>query len=258
MRVLRYLAGLAFLTGVAFATPATAADKLGIVLLHGKGGTPGFWRGIEPALTAAGYLVESPELCWSRRRIYDRAYLDCLKDVDQASQRLRARGAQEIVVAGFSLGGNAALAYGARREGLKGVIAIAPAPPIEFLSHRPLIAKSLREARDMIAANRGDQPDDFADLNASGYFEVRTTPNIYVSFLAPDSPGVMPDNAAKLKVPLLIVSGVMDQTQRSIPYVFARTPARPENWHVTVSADHLGTLDAGRSVMLAWLKEIVR
>ena len=30
------------------------------------------------ALQGAGYLVEAPEMCWSRRRIYDRPFLDCL------------------------------------------------------------------------------------------------------------------------------------------------------------------------------------
>jgi esterase/lipase len=234
--------------------PAAAADRLGIVLMHGKEGLPARMPAFASALSAAGFLVERPEMCWSRRRIYDRPYLDCLTDADAAATKLKSEGATGIVIAGMGLGGQAALAYGARRDDLKGVIALGPAPPIEFLSRRPAIEKSVAEAKAMIAAGRGDEKAIFADALFDRFFEVETTANIYASFLSPDSPGLMPDNAARLKAPLLVVSGMFDPSQRSIPYVFARAPAHALNWHVTVPADQRGSIGAARDVVLAWLR----
>ena len=107
--------------------PALAQSRVGIVLMHGKQSTPERMQRLADALSGAGYLVERPEMCWSERRIYDRAYPDCLSDVDAAVARLRVAGVSGVVVAGQSLGGNAALAYGARRDGLLGVITPAAA-----------------------------------------------------------------------------------------------------------------------------------
>ena len=83
------------------ALPA-GAETLGIVLMHGKEGSSAD-RGIAHLageLESAGYLVERPTMCWSRSRIYDRAFLDCLADIDAAVVSLKARGAEAIVVAG--------------------------------------------------------------------------------------------------------------------------------------------------------------
>jgi hypothetical protein len=134
---------------------------------------------------------------------------------------------------------------------------MAPAPAMEFVGRRPDIAESLAKARQMIAGGQGEVRTTFNEINTGRTFEVTTTPGIYMTFLSPESPGVMPDNAARQKAPLLIVSGQFDSTQRSVGYVFARTPAHPLNWHVTVHANHRGTPSAGRDAILAWLKLVV-
>ena len=243
--------------GLALASTASAQSRIGIVLVHGKQGSEHNLQSLADALTAAGYAVERPEMCWSRRRIYDAPYLDCLRDIDGAAERLRAAGASSIVIAGQSLGGNAALAYGARRDGLLGVIAMAPAPAMEFISRRPDIGESVAKARQMVAQGLGELRAVFKDVNLGEAFEVATTANIYLTFLSPDSPGVMPDNAAKQKAPLLVVSGQFDLTQRSVGYVFARAPSHPLNWHVTLHTNHRGTPAAARETVLSWLKLLV-
>ena len=142
MRAVRtVLAALFVILGLS--QSASADDRLGIVLLHGKGGLPQQFTPMAASLASQGYLTEQPEMCWSRNRIYDRLYLDCLRDIDTAADRLKERGATAIVVLGMSLGGNAALAYGARHPGLKGVIALVPGHAPEFISRRPEIAASL-------------------------------------------------------------------------------------------------------------------
>lgn len=255
------IVSLCFALAASIAVPAAKAqtpEKMGVVLLHGKEGRPDQLADYAEELQKSGIDSERPEMCWSGRRIYDKAYLDCLADIDGAVAKLRERGAKSIVVLGMSLGGNAALAYGARREGVRGIIAIVPAPAPEFLSNAvPEINKSLREARDLAASGKGDVRTELSDRNTGRpHFLVTTTPNIYLSFFAPDSPGVMPDNAAKLKSPLLIVSAQFDPSQRSIPNVFARAPKHPMNRFVLFQTDHRGALKEGRSTIMQWLKEI--
>lgn len=237
---------------------AQAPEKMGVVLVHGKEGQPDQFADYAEELGKAGFDFERPEMCWSQSRIYDKAYLECVDEIDAAVAGLRERGAKSVVVLGMSLGGNAAIAYGARREGLKGVIAVVPAPAPEFLSNSvPEINKSLRDARELVASGKGDVRTEFSDRNTGKpHFLVTATPNIYLSFLAPDSPGVMPDNASKLKAPLLIVSAQFDSSQRSIPNVFARATKHPMNRLVVLQTDHRGALKEGRSSVMHWLKEL--
>jgi esterase/lipase len=236
------------------------AETVGIVLLHGKQGTPALFERLANGLESAGYPTERPELCWSRERIYDLAYLDCFRDVDAALAKLKSRGATAIVIAGQSLGGNGALGYGAHRPGLKGIVTFAPAHAPQFISQRPPIAESLEKAHAMIARGEGDTKAAFNDVNTgtNGFVEytVNVTPKVYLSFFAPDSPAVMPANAAKLTVPLLMISGRLDDTQRGSYAIFQAAPANPLNRFVSVEAGHMGTPAAGREAMMAWLKEL--
>jgi pimeloyl-ACP methyl ester carboxylesterase len=245
------------LLSVALALPSRAAEKLGIVLMHGKAGVPE--RGIDglaATLERAGYLVDRPEMCWSRRRIYDKSYLDCLAEIDASVARLRARGATAIVVAGHSLGGNAALAYGARHDGLKGVIGIAPAHFPERMIRNPAIAASLARAQAMIAAGKGDERDTFTDVNVGAPISVQATARNFASFFGADSAGIMPANAAKLTAPLLYLAGSSDPTQPGPDYAFAKAPPNPLNRYVTLSSGHFNAADAAADAVLAWLKDL--
>jgi hypothetical protein len=157
----------------------------------------------------------------------------------------------------MSLGGNAALGFGARRHGLAAIIALAPAHAPEFLGRRPEIAQSVAKAQAEVAAGRRDEKATFDDVDQGKSFTVSTTPAIYLSFFGPDSPAVMLENAAHLTAPLLMVSGNDDPTQRNAGNIFARVPSDPRNKHVTVEADHMGTPAASIAIVLAWLKALV-
>ena len=161
-----------------------------------------------------------------------------------------------FVVAGQSLGANAALAYGARHGGLKGVIVLAPSHLAELLPNRPVIASSIKRARELIAAGHGESRSDFSDVNDGRTSTVTTTPKIYLSFFGEASSAVMPVNAARLKAPLLLVVGNQDPSQRGPSYIFDKAPPNPLNRYVTVNSDHLGTPRAARDVVLKWLGEL--
>ena len=239
----------------AFTSTNAAAQKIGVVLMHGKGGLPNQMVPLADALSAAGYLTENPEMCWSRNRNYDRPYLDCLGAIDSAAARLRARGATAIVVAGMSLGGNAALAYGARHGEIKAVVAIAAAHNPERLINRPSIQKSVAEARQMVSSGRGDSRATFTDVNHGKEFTIQTTARIYLSFFDPGGPAATPPNTARVKAPLLWVAGTSDPTQQGPGYAFAKA-SNPKNKYVTVPADHMGTLRFSHDAVLAWLRTL--
>src|SRR4029077_9379128 len=221
---------------------------------HGKQGTPSELQQFAATVANVGFLVERPEMCWSAARIYDRTYLECFADTDAAVARLKKQGATAIVVLGMSLGGNAALGFGARRQSLKAIIALAPAHAPELLSRRPEIAQSIAEAQAAAAAGRGDKKTTFNDIDLGKIFSVSTAPAIYLSFFGPESPAVMPENAAHLTAPLLIVSGNNDPTQSNAGNIFAHAPFDPRNEHVTVEADHRATPAASAAAVLSWLK----
>jgi pimeloyl-ACP methyl ester carboxylesterase len=256
------------------ATPAVAdeigRDKIGIVLMHGKLGTPlGVAAGpqniiggrLVMALRRAGYLVATPEMCWSRYRGFDLTYTDCFRDIDAAIADLKGRGATAIVVGGQSLGGNATLGYGAVHPGLFGVIAFAAADDPRSKARRPDIAATIAKAQALVAQGKGDEKTNFDDVNTgpqgSYKMSLDTTPRIYLSFFAPDSPAGLADNAAKLTAPLLWIAGTRDPTQRSEPaYAFDHAPPNPLNQFVSVDASHLETPDAGTDATLAWLDRL--
>lgn len=254
MRFFVLAAALALCLGMAGG--AQAADKLGIVLMHGKQGRPDHAIAtLASKLDAAGYLVESPEMCWSKRRIYDKPYPACLAELDKVVEDLRQRGATAIVVAGHSLGGNGALGYAASLP-VKGVISLAGAHNPERAVNRPEIAASLAKAKAMIAEGRGAEHASFDEINAGWTFTVSCSADTYASFFDPAGPAVMATNAARLQAPLLWVSGDRDTSQKGAGAIFTHTPTDPLNRHITVSADHMDTPDAGTDAVLAWLAEV--
>ena len=249
---------------------AVPADKVGIVLMHGKLGVPlGTPSGpqvtiggrLTTALRRAGYLVETPEMCWSRSRGFDRPYTDCFADVDSAIAELKSRGATKIVVGGLSLGGNGALYYGATHAGLFGVIAYAAADDPGAKSRRPDVAATIQKARALVAAGNGDEKGEFKDVNTGpqGTYNMSlyTTARIYLSFFAPDAPSGLAGNASRLTAPLLWVAGTRDPTQRFEPgFAYDRAPPNPLSQFVSVSANHIETPDAGTEATLAWLEKL--
>ena len=244
---------------VLIATCGTAiAQKLGIVLLHGKEAPGDSMQPLARQLSAAGYAVEVPEMCWSKRRIYDLPYLECMRDVDAAVERLKKRGASEIVILGQSLGGNFAIGYGAHRQGLKGIIVTAGGHhPAGIISTFPEISAAWQRARQLVTDGKGDAPRlKFPDNNDTGLFFVNATPKAYLSWYDIDGPANMQNSVRKLTAPLLWVSGDADPLQKLVGSVFIRAAKHPLNRHMTIKATHRGTPVASRDTVLAWLKEL--
>jgi dienelactone hydrolase len=257
-RPLRYLAcaSLAIATQHAAPDVALAGARIGIVLLHGALATPGELDDMAKALTDTGYVVEAPEMCWSRERHYDKTFLECLAEIGPAVAAVKAKGAAAVVVAGFAFGGSAAIAYGARHGGLAGIAALAPDHEPDRLVGEAHIAKSLALVIRLNEAGKGNQPMDLAVYVNGKVTAVRMTARFYPTFFAVNSPGSMPANTPKLTAPLLWVAGVKDKSQLGPAYAFAKAPANPLNRYVKLASDHAGTLAGGKDTLLSWLSDL--
>lgn len=233
-----------------------AAAPLGIVLMHGKGGSPGYLAPAKAVLEDHGYLVSTPEMCWSRQRMYDRAYLDCVTEIDDAVRDLRQRGARSIVVAGHSVGGTVAVAYGASHDGLAGIVGFAAA---DAFFGPPYLLPDIARAQSLVADGKGDILDDFTDVRPAGHLRMHTTAARFLSFVAPPTDQRMPANAARLRAPLLLVAGTLDMfTLEYGARAYDRAPGYALNRFVQVGADHNGTIEAGLPAVLDWLASLLR
>lgn len=247
---------------VAFAVrlPETArADSdVGVVLLHGKWSTP---RPRSPigklasALESAGFIVAAPDMPWSRSRYYAKDYEASMAEIDDAVASLKSRGANKIVVGGHSMGANAALGYGARRDGLAGIIVMAPGHAPELVAGGP-IGHAYQRAQQMVGAGKGDETANFADMNQGQQKTVSVKARIYVSWFNPGGPAVMPINAANLRpdTPLLWIVGEQDRMHsRGEGYAFSKAPTHPKNAYAVVPGGHKATPMKGKTRIIDWL-----
>jgi pimeloyl-ACP methyl ester carboxylesterase len=240
---------------------ARGAGSIGIVLLHGKTGMPGQHAKLAAELTAAGFVVEMPKMCWSRDRIFDKPYTACMGEVDAAIARLGSRGATAIVVGGTSQGAVAAIDYGATHPGLAGIIAMSPAADPDP-SRFPDFGAALELARASVKSGKGSEVTELNDLVAGGKtISVKATPDDYLSFHEPKLPiatikNLTAQDLPSLKAPLLWVSGSSDPSQANAGKSFQAAPANRLNRYVTVDASHAGVPDVAAETLIAWLKTL--
>jgi pimeloyl-ACP methyl ester carboxylesterase len=156
------------------------------------------------------YLVESPEMPWSFRRYLTGDYDSALKEIDKAVEKLKSKGATRIIVAGHSMGANAALAYAVTRGNLAGIIMLAPGHFPELSSAR--FAGDLATAKQMISSGRGGKSLCFSDVNQGQPLKGCTAAATYYSYFDPDGLASMPKSASRLspQIPLLYVVGKHD------------------------------------------------
>ena len=234
----------------------------GIVLMHGKGGSPGGLVGtLAAALQDNGALATMPSMPWQgsqgRPRGYSETYEQALARIDRLVADLKSRGAQKIVVAGQSLGANAALGYAARRgKGLAAVVALAPGHTPERAAFMTAVADGVAAARKLVASGRGHVPVMLPDINQGQRFEVSATPAAYLSFFDPAGPAVMPRNVVAMPaLPLLWVIGRSDPLYPlGESYAYGRAPKHAKSKYLVVEAGHRDTPHAARQEVVAWLR----
>lgn len=260
MRIIALLFTFAF----ALVSPAVHAQSLagvGVVLMHGKGGQPGgYIGGLAAAMEAEGAVVVMPVMGWAGTRgvvaSYDATYEEALAKIDDAVASLKSRGARKIVIAGQSLGANAAIAYVARRGGAQAVIALAPGHTPDRM-FRPEVVEARQRAQQLIAAGQGGAREAYPDANQGQWAKVPATASAWFSYNNPDGAANMPKNAARLSVPFLYVIGTSDPLHEAgRGYIFARAKPNPKSRYVEIDAGHFDTPDKARAEVIAWLKAL--
>ena len=114
-------------------------------------------------------------------------------------------------------------------------------------------------ARSLIAQGQGDTPQDFTDANTretTFLIQVHATPNVFVSFYDTASGGNLAENAARLRTPVLWISGTRDPTQTDHKTSYSRAPANPLNRFIEVDAAHMETPDKAASQVVDWIKSL--
>jgi len=245
--------------------PAFADDKVGVVLMHGKRGTNSGSSPIgelEEAVRDAGFLVTAPEMPWSRDRGFDKTFKAAMAEVDESVKELKEKGATKIVVGGHSIGASAAMAYGARRDGLAGVLAIAPGHSPDHKGYTRRFSEEVAKAKAMVDAGKGNEEGEFGDLNQGDVEQYSLKAKIYYDFYRPDGPMVMPVNAANIKKGtafMWIIGGrdpAMRRNRGQEGYAFDKVPPHPKSVYKIVRGGHKATPRIGKKEIIAWLKSL--
>ena len=242
-------------------TVSPAAErKVGVVLIHGKWGSPD--RNIDRlalSLRGRGYEVITPVMPWSKQRGYDADYPAALALIDESVRELRKAGATVIVVAGHSMGANAAIAAAAySHEPIDALIAIAPGHTPDQPKYHNKVAVSLEEAKAMITAGKGAEKGSFLDLNAGRESTFPMAAAVYVSYNDPDGMASMPISTSKVKpgIPLLwIIAGPEDVLfKQGQGYVFDHWPSNPKNRFLIMNTSHLNAPNDAVGDVIEWIR----
>src|SRR5262245_16975261 len=268
MRKLLAAALLAVTAGPSLAPSASAQSQTlggyGSGLMHGKGGQPGGnIASLAAAIKSEGAVVLTPRMAWAgsqgRPDKYEITYEQALTRISPVIEQLKAQGATKIVVAGQSLGANAAIGYAARHgAGLAGIVALAPGHTPERTAFRKRFADEVARAEQLVASGRGGTLASFLDLNQGNLLQVQATPAAYLSFFAPNGPAVIPRNAAAMPtLPFLWVIGRRDRlAEAGRGYAFDLARRHPKSRYLEINAGHFDTPTVSRPEVIAWLKTL--
>jgi pimeloyl-ACP methyl ester carboxylesterase len=235
--------------------PLPAGNEIGVVLMHGKGGMPGSLSSAAGTLRDAGVIVVTPEMPWSRNRIYSKSYEDSMLEIDQAVEQLREKGAERIFVGGQSMGANAALGYAARRDTLDGLVLFAPGHVPGVPGFAAKVAAGTNKAKSMVGSKKGAERASFVDINQGSRYTVSTTADIYLSWFDPQGPAVMSTNAAKISsnVVIFCADGTAERWPRC-QYISNHLDPGIRKEVISVPADHGDVPAKAGAQVVEWLR----
>jgi len=238
-------------------TAETSAIKIGIVLMHGKGGSPTkHVSDLATALERKGILVANLEMPWSGKRNYDVNVNVAEREVESALTVLRNKGAQKLFVAGHSQGGLFALYFGGKHV-VDGIIAITPAGNVANATYREKLGASVELARKLIAEGKGEEKVMLSDYEGSkGTYSIYTTPAAYLSWFDPD--GAMNQMAAirnmNPTIPVLFIVPTNDYPGllKVKQLMFESLPKNQRSKLYEPNSSHLGAPSASIEEIIQW------
>jgi dienelactone hydrolase len=245
------------------ASPAAAQGTIGVILLHGKQGSPQKAQGlrdIASKLESAGMKVVMPSMpwaegAWEKINVTPDQVFDM---IDGYAAQLRAQGAQRIVVGGQSLGANVALAYAVARQNVAGVVMAAPGhSPGGSYRNNPSIKEAVDRAGQLAQSGQGNQSFSGADDNQGSSIRLSTTAGVYAAWMNPRGKASMPVQAPLLpaSIPVMVVIGTKDPSYGFTEANIYKPAARnPYSKYLVVEADHRTTDFAASQRIVDWIK----
>ena len=229
MRFLIILPVVFLLSGCASNQPSTDYNKIGIVLMHGKGGTTKWIDSLASNLESANLIISTPDMPWHRDRIYDKTFSESLLEIKKHVQNLKSQGANKIYIAGHFTAWHA---------------------------FNSTFKSDLDKANLMIANGSGNKISLFNDINGGTHYTRNVTANIYKSWFAPDKAAFLFNIAAlPTDIAILYIAGGADRHNEtnSKHYAYNKAPHNQLNRYVTLNAKHLEVPNKSTNVILDWL-----
>ena len=263
MRTLLHAVLVAFVAALLpAAAGAQSEPKIGVVVMHGKGGSP-HSRAIAPfaaALERNGFLVANLDMPWSGARNYDVDVAAAERQVKEALEALKGKGAEKLFVSGHSQGGVFAI-HVASRVRVDGVVTIAPGGSVSSRVFREKLGQSLEEARRLVADGKGAEKQRLADYEGSrGTYPVIAVPQAYVTWFDPEGAMnvIRAAKAVPPSTPVLYVAPTRDYPglRSTRQQVFGSLPAHPQSRMVEPDAEHLHAPVATVDEMTRWMREV--
>ena len=257
----RPLARLSLVLALAAPLPALAQGAIGVVLMHGKGGSPtGLVADLARTLEGKGYAVANIEMPWSGARNYDVPASRAVEEVEAAVAGLRGKGAQKVFVAGHSQGGAFAV-HAAGKVPADGFIIIAPGGNVDHFFFAGKISGSVARARQLVKDGKGNDPvalDDFE--GARGVYPVTVAPAVYLTWFDADSAMSMEKSAraANPATPILWIVPLRELPglrKTNVP-MFRSLPAHPRTKLYEPDSDHRGAPSASADEIARWVNEV--
>ena len=236
-----------------------ASSDIGVILMHGKWGSPKSMAPLARDLESRGFLVSNAEMPWSGRRLYDVDYPSALKEIEQQAGQSRAKGARRVIVAGQSMGANAAVAYASSGFELDGLVILSPGHfPERGMGNR--LRPSIDRARSMVAANRSTESESFDDINQGKQRAIRIAAGTYVSYFDPDGLGAITKNIKKLSksVPVLLAIGTSDPFYPDSKAMFDSATPHASSRYLTLESDHFNVSRMVSAEIVRWLESFTQ
>lgn len=243
-------------------TAQTPPARIGIVIMHGKGGSPASHvSDLAASLQEKGYLVANLEMPWSGRRSYDASVAVANQEVESALETLRSKGALKLFVAGHSQGAVFALYFGGKHV-VDGIIAIAPGGNVANTRIRETLSGPVKDARKLVAENKGEEKTGLFDYGGgTAAFPIFTAPAIYLTWF--DPAGAMNQfkavKAMNPQTPVLFITATGDLPGglQSKQRMFDSLPKNPLNKLYEPETDHAGAPSASREEIVRWITDVV-
>lgn len=234
-----------------------AQDNIGIILMHGKDSVHRVIAPLSNSLESAGFKVLTPDMPWSKKRIYDRTYKRSIEEINQYVKELKEDGIDKIYVAGHSMGAVVAAGYASLHDDIDGIILIAPGHFVNHIATIDSINESIEKAKTMIDAGNGDNKSDFNDVNMGKSFSRYVKANIYYSWFSPQKGADFATNMENLKgnIPVLYIAGSKDKIPRTQDrtYAYDNIPINQKSKFLIIEATHMQAVSKSSKTVIEWL-----